>query len=329
MVRPLRLEHPGALWHVTSRGNEKQAIFVDEEDRQFFLRVLGRVARTRAWRIHAYVLMGNHYHLLLETPEPTLSVGMRDLNGFYTQVFNRRHERVGHLLQGRFKSILVERESHLLELVRYIVLNPVRARLVERAGDWPWSNYRSTAGLSAAPRWLDVSWTISQFGGGEGARKAYSQFVADALAARYVPWREVSGQVFLGGEDFLRRMQRLIHGKERLTDVPRAHRSPARPTLAEIVAATLRTLEVKPSELTKMKRSAARYAIALLAREDGLLRLSAVGPSLGVGASGASRLALEAKRRLRRDAGFRETVEQIRAKVRGSRPDTEVWSFKT
>ena len=166
MARPLRLEHAGALWHITSRGNERRAIFRDDDDRRLFLNVLAGAIRRFRWRLHAYVLMGNHYHLLVETPEPNLSRGMHRVNAVYTQRFNQRHERVGHLLQGRFKAILVEKERHLLELVRYVVLNPVRAGLVGNPGEWRWSNYRSTAGLVSPPRWLDVEWTVAQFGDG-------------------------------------------------------------------------------------------------------------------------------------------------------------------
>ena len=148
MSRPLRLEYPGAIWHVTSRGNERKAIFADDDDREKFLEILGQAVVWADWRLHAYVLMGNHYHLLVETPEPTLSRGMRQLNGVYTQHYNRRHKRSGHLFQGRFKGILTEKESHLSELIRYVVLNPVRAKLCANAKDWRWSSYRATAGMT-------------------------------------------------------------------------------------------------------------------------------------------------------------------------------------
>src|SRR5712692_7942277 len=158
MSRPLRLEHPGAVWHITSRGNDRQRIFSDDVDRECFVSLLGRTVDLFRWRLHAFVLMGNHYHLVLETPELTLSRGMRQLNGLYAQAFNRRHKRAGHLYQGRFKAILVEKDSHLLELVRYVVLNPVRAGLATSAKDWPWSSYRGTAGLARAPEWLQTAW---------------------------------------------------------------------------------------------------------------------------------------------------------------------------
>ena len=126
MARPLRLEFPGAIYHLTSRGNARHKVFFTDADRELFLNTLTRVVRRYDWVCHAYCLMANHYHLLVETPKANLSIGMRQLNGIYTQSFNRRHNRTGHLFQGRFKAILVERESHLLELCRYIVLNPTR-----------------------------------------------------------------------------------------------------------------------------------------------------------------------------------------------------------
>ena len=132
MARPLRIEYPGAVYHVTSRGNARKKIFLDDIDRDEFLATLGWVVERFGWGCHAYCLMDNHFHLLIETPKPNLSLGMRQLNGVYTQRFNRRHKRVGHLFQGRFKAILVERDSYLLELARYIVLNPVRIPIGDR-----------------------------------------------------------------------------------------------------------------------------------------------------------------------------------------------------
>jgi len=151
MARPIRLEFSGALYHVTARGNARQDIYVDDKDRRYFLETLSYCTKTYHWQCHAYCLMSNHYHLLIETGDANLSKGMRHLNGVYAQYFNTRHKRVGHLLQGRFKAILVEKESYLLELARYIVLNPVRARMLHSASGWPWSSYRPTAGLAEIP----------------------------------------------------------------------------------------------------------------------------------------------------------------------------------
>lgn len=143
MARPLRIEFEGAFYHVMAHGNARQDIFLDDAGRQRFIGNLGRVAQRFDWAVWAWCLMGNHYHLLTETRQPTLSTGMREVNGVYTQAFNRHHRRVGHVLQGRYKSILVDQDAYLLELARYIVLNPVRAGFVPSAGEFAWSSYRA------------------------------------------------------------------------------------------------------------------------------------------------------------------------------------------
>src|SRR3990172_3746573 len=164
MARPLRIVFPGAIYHVTSRGNARAAIFKEDADRELFLEVLQQVVERFNWLCHAYCLMDNHYHLMIETPDGNLTGGMRQLNGVYTQRFNRRHRRVGHVFQGRFRAILVDRDSYLLELCRYVVLNPVRARMVKRVRDYRWSSYRACAGIGKAPAFLTCDWLWSQFG---------------------------------------------------------------------------------------------------------------------------------------------------------------------
>ena len=148
---PPSVEFPGALYHVTSRGNERRPIFLGnaDTDRGTFLDTLAQTLERFNWICHAYCLMTNHHHTVAEIPDGNLSKGMRQLNGVYTQRVNRTHGRVGHLFQGRFKGILVEKESHLLELARYVVMNPVRAGMVATPEDWRWGSYRATAGLKA------------------------------------------------------------------------------------------------------------------------------------------------------------------------------------
>ena len=181
MARPLRLEFPGALYHVTSRGNAQQAIFLDDDDRTSFLEELIRTIQRFHWICYGYCLMDNHYHLILETPEANLSRGMRQLNGIYTQRHNHRHTRVGHVFQGRYKAILVERDSHLLELARYVVLNPVRAGLCATAEAHPWSSYCATAGLTDCPTWLAAERLLEHFGTHRAQTlPAYQQFVLEA-----------------------------------------------------------------------------------------------------------------------------------------------------
>jgi putative transposase len=150
VARPLHLEFPGALYHVTSRGDRREDIYLDANDRQAWLSVLDTVCRRFDWVVHAYCQMSNHYHLVVERPDGNLSRGMRQLNGLYTQAFNRGHGLVGHLFQGRYKAILVQKEGYLLALSRYVLLNPVRAHMVDDPADWPWSSYRTVIGRQAA-----------------------------------------------------------------------------------------------------------------------------------------------------------------------------------
>ena len=218
---------------MTARGNARQAIVLDDEDGAAFVGLLGRVVERYGLRLHAFCLMDNHYHLLVETPKANLAQAMRQLNGVATQAFNRRHRRVGHLLQGRYKAILVERESHLLELARYVVLNPVRAKACASPEEWRWSSYRATAGLEPAPSFLDVDWILAQFGQGRRrAQERYRAHVAEGLSA--APFGDLRGGVFLGGEDFVARHAPAM-AQER--EVPRAQRQPLRPSLAELFAA--------------------------------------------------------------------------------------------
>ena len=152
MSRPLRLEFAGALYHITARGNERKAIYADEADFEVFLEILDSVYLQHNWVIHAYCLMNNHYHLLLETPDANLSKGMRQLNSVFTQAMNKKHHRVGHLFQGRYKAILVDKNAYLLELSRYIVLNPLRACMVEKLDDWPSAYQQESATRDEAIR---------------------------------------------------------------------------------------------------------------------------------------------------------------------------------
>lgn len=230
MARPLRIEYPGAVYHLTTRGNARQLIFRDDADRARFLTTLSHVISRYAWRCHAYCLLGNHYHLLVETPTGNLARGMRQLNGIYTQAFNRRHGRVGHLFQGRYTAILVEKEAHLLELCRYVVLNPLRVKARHRVEDWRWSSYRATAGLAPVPAFLTVDWVLGHFGQTRRRAQArYRAFVRDGRGQ--CPWEALQGQIYLGSEEFIQRVRKEAKpGPE----VPRTQRQPIRPSLAEL-----------------------------------------------------------------------------------------------
>jgi REP-associated tyrosine transposase len=180
--RPLRLQVAGGVYHVTARGNRRQPVFLDPNDRRFHLWCLDRATERYRWRCDAYCQMTNHFHLLIRLTEPNLSRGMQWLNGLYAQVFNARHRFSGHLFQGRFHSTLVGEDGHVLELARYIVLNPVRAGICDHPLEWRWSSCRATLGLDESPVFLDHTWLLGQFAAGrEEGRRRYLRFVEDRL----------------------------------------------------------------------------------------------------------------------------------------------------
>lgn len=213
MARALRIEYAGALYHITSRGNKQENIYLSEADNGLFLEILSEVCVRCNWLCYAYCLMSNHYHLLIETPMGNISRGMQLLNGIYTQRFNRIHSRVGHVFQGRYKSILVEKENYLLELSRYIVINPVRAKMVAKVNDWVWSSYQNTIRQTLKQPWLSTDFILSLFSSDlPTAIKKYQAFVEDGLMVGS-PWKNLKKQIYLGSDFFVNSAQ-LIKKKD-------------------------------------------------------------------------------------------------------------------
>ena len=236
MTRPVRIEFEGALYHVTSRGDRREAIYEDDTDRVQFLAILGEVIETFNWVCHAYCQMTNHYHLVIETPDGNLSKGMRQLNGVYTQRSNRRHGRDGHLFQGRYKAILVDGDAYLLELTRYVVLNPVRAGMVALPGDWRWSSYLDMLGEREPPAWLATDGLLAQFSTRRReAVRRYVEFVARGIAEESI-WRDLSRQIYLGDDAFVKRMQARCEGLSNTVGVPRAQKRAPAPPLEELAS---------------------------------------------------------------------------------------------
>ncbi len=236
MARPLRIEFPGALYHVTARGDQRSAIYRDESDRYIWLEVLGLVCARFHFVVHAYCQMTNHYHLMVETVEGNLAEGMRQLNGIYSQRVNRRHDLVGHVFQGRYHAVLVQKEAHLLELSRYIVLNPLRGGIVNSVDHWHWSSHRFMLDPAGTPPWLDTAWLLGQFGGTrEDAAAAYRQFVASGKDARS-PLLRTQYQLILGDDAFASQHRGRQDGSA-FVAVSKAQRRIAAMTLPEYEAA--------------------------------------------------------------------------------------------
>lgn len=277
MTRPLRLEFAGALYHLTARGDRQESIFLDDSDRRRFLELLGKEIQQQGWLCYAYCLMDNHYHLLIETPQANLVRGMRRLNGVYTQWFNRRRKKPGHVFQGRYKSILVDKDNYLLELCRYIVLNPVRAEMVKAPGEWRWSSYRASVGASVVPKWLAVDAVISLF---SRRRSNYRKFVMEGIGQGTV-WEGLTGQIYLGEESFLERMQDMADGKP-VRGVAKVQRQPHMAKAPEILGRVAQEFGIPVERVLDRRHKEAYWLGVYLLRRVGNLTLAEVANRAGV-----------------------------------------------
>ena len=285
MARPLRIEFPGAVYHVTSRGDRREPIFVDDADRRALLDVLATgLERFDACAL-AWCFMGNHYHFVLQTRLPNLSLLMRHINGIYTQRFNQRHRKVGHLFQGRFKAVLVDRDSYLLEVCRYVELNPVRAKMVAAPGDWLWSSYAALTAQAPCPPWLDSAAVWGYLLGADAlscetestAAQAYADLVAAGKDVALWP-DHLRQQMYLGDEAIVLRMQALASDRAvGSKEIPKAQR------------ASPKTLQDWLAELSK--REEAIWA----AHRHSQLSMSHIARELGLSVSRVSRIIAQAE----------------------------------
>jgi len=237
-------------------------IFTDDRDRQCFLSVLSEVAERCRWLVYAYCLMPNHYHLLLEITDKNLSSGMRMLNGIYSQRFNKNHMRVGHLLQGRFKSIIVDKESYQLELCRYIVLNPVRAGIASTPEDWKWSSYRPMLGLAPRPGFLRIEPILALFSDSLiQARRLYARFVMGGIG-KEPPWENLQGGAYLGDDGFVRQVGDLLGRKRWHKEFVKPERFSDRPKLDVLLPhETPRPIDAKTIEAVCLARDTYAYSM--------------------------------------------------------------------
>ena len=285
MARPLRIEFPGAVYHVTSRGDRREPIFVDDEDRRALLAVLASGLERFDGCALAWCFMGNHYHFVLQTRQPNLSLLMRHVNGVYTQRFNQRHRKVGHLFQGRFKAVLVDRDSYLLEVCRYVELNPVRAGMVAAPGDWPWSSYAALTAQGPCPPWLDRAAVWGYLLGEDAATDALAQKASLAYADLVAAGKDVSlwpdhlrQQMYLGDEAFVLRMQALasdhaVSNKE----IPKAQRASPKalqdwlalmPSRDEAIVAAHRHSQLSMSQIARELGLSVSRVSRIIARTD-------------------------------------------------------------
>jgi putative transposase len=318
MGRPLRIEYPGALYHVTSRGNEKKSIFLDKVDRAKFLRILREYRSRHGIVIHAYVLMNNHYHLLLETPRGNLLRVMHGINSGYTGYFNRKYQRVGHLFQGRYRALLVEKDQYLLSLSRYIHLNPVRAGVASRPEKYPYSSYGGYIGTRVREDWVEYDGVLSQFGRSRRrAEENYWKYVNEADQENENPLQNLFGQTVLGEEAFIERVKDVCKGKALDSEVIARKEYTRYPSLREIVMKVATIFEVEEKRvLTGESKPARDVALYLTHRYSGLSN-SEIGKSFGgIHSSSVSQTVRRLQEKMRADKELAKVIQELESSVK-------------
>ena len=280
MGRPLRLEYPGALYHITARGNERREIFSDETDRRYFLEMLKEYHERFDLIIHSYVLMSNHYHLVIETPIGNIIKIMHGINSRYTGYYNRKYGRIGHLFQGRYKAILVDKESYLVVLSRYVHLNPVRAGMVDNPQDYQWSSYNGFILKSKAEDWIQYDWILGVFSkNGSVARKKYREYVN--IDIKESPLEKIYAGVILGTDKFIADIKDIL-GSGISREVVSCKLIKERFTPEDIIALTAKAFDENESILTtKNVRNVSRNAAIYLVKKHTHLENTAIGELFG------------------------------------------------
>jgi putative transposase len=313
MPRRLRLQYPGAIYHVMARGNGRQDIVRDDHDRRRLRDDLGRAAVRCRWRVYAFVIMSNHLHLVLKTPEPNLARGMQTFLSSYANAWARRHRFCGHVFRGRYRTELVEDETYLWTVTRYVHLNPVRARLVEHPAAWQWSSYPGFARRDRRLDWVGYDELLASWGGefgGSDPAGAYRRYVTAGLAEPPAsPWSEAHHGWALGSPEFLARLRDLVR-----EDPPRELRREARevrgvdlPRICEVVC---RAYGIEPTQLgSRGSRQEARAALANLARRHTAVTNAELAKLLGVSRADS------VPNLTRRFAGWLAEAEDVRGRL--------------
>ena len=317
MSRPLRVEYPGAYYHVMNRGTARQKIFVNDQDRQRFLDLLGQTSQMWGLKVYAYCLMGNHYHLLLETADAALSRAMRHIDGIYTQRFNRAHRRDGPLFRGRYRAILIEPEEYFMAVARYIHRNPVEAQVGVDMSRYRWSSHLGYLDKKRRPEWLNTDCLLSRFGKGHQRLKAYRRFMEGELEKELT---EFYGGKYLmpilGGKGFVERVKGKIEERVKRDEEVGEARRLFRPGMGQIISATARVYGKREEEFKKRRRGHGNEARAMamyLCRELGGHRLREIGAVLGLEKySSVSSACLSMKARVEREKRLARQAEEIK-----------------
>lgn len=326
MARPLRILFPDAYYHVTCRGNERKPIYRDDTDRRSFIGKLEVSCEIYDVRIHAYVLMANHFHLIVQTPAGNLPAFMRHFNISYTAAFNRRHDRVGHLYQGRYKAILIDQDSYLLELSRYVHVNPIRVRGYQREEyqkqitllkSYPWSSLSGYLSGQKTLPWVNYAAVLGYVG---GSRKRYGEFLAEGIRKGYdTPWEKLQGQVVLGEDDFVERVKKNVSSKSSKREQP-AMRHLARRDLKTIVHMVADYFRVPQDKLTGRRtghRDERAIALELMYRY-GAVSQARIGKLFALDYTAVSRERKRFRERTESNRRLRKQLREIEVSVLSS-----------
>lgn len=316
MGRPIRIEYPAALYHITSRGNERKKIFLEDGDRVKFLKILEDYHDRYGILIHCYTLMDNHYHLILETARGNLLKVMHGINSSYTGYFNRKYGRVGHLFQGRYKAILVEKDSYLLPLSRYVHLNSVRAGLIERPEHYRWSSYPGYIGREKETAWIEYAWILSQFRKDrKRAQRKYQEYTEEGWRAKEdTPFRNLYGQVVLGGEEFIGKIKGMLRGKRFPQEIVERKRFVEYPSPMEVLGVVSEAFGVNQEEILDRggrANTARKVAIYFCQRYTGLCN-EAIGELFGgIHYSTVSKITARLREEMLKDKELSKLVDHL------------------
>jgi REP element-mobilizing transposase RayT len=330
MSRPLRIEYNNAIYHITARGNERKNIFLDKKDFEKFLYYLNVVYERYKTIVYSFALLDNHYHLLIETPHANLSKMMRDLNGHYTIYFNKRHKRNGHLFQGRFKSILVDKDNYLLALSRYIHLNPVRAGITSKPENYSNSSMSYYMCKSGVPPWLNVDFVLEPFGDSfQEKRNAYRRFVNEGSEGLDSPFKNIYAQCILGSEGFVRKtVAKYLRKKNISSQVPKSKKLKYCKDLNDIARIVTEYYGIDKTMLSirKVRDNKGRKVFVYLARRFTDNNLNEIKSFLGdsVTEVAVSKLFSRTQDELGRNTDLRNDVEKIEKILIGNSPMYQV-----
>jgi REP element-mobilizing transposase RayT len=317
MARQLRVEFENAFYHVTSRGNQRDKIFYDAVDREKFLEILSRTKERYGFLLHGYALMDNHYHLLIETPKANLSQIMQNINTSYTVYVNRKYQRSGHLLQGRFKGIIVEKDRYLIALSRYIHLNPVRAKLVKGPADYPWTSYKSFLDRKAEDSLVDTGETLSYFSKRrKRAVRAYRKFVEVVEEKDESPFAAMEAGLLLGRGAFKAKILRRIGKMKVDEEIPQARRLRKRVSVDAVIKACQLFYGRNGKALVervrgKEERQVGIYLVKILSGEKG----KEIGRYFGIKGPAVSDAIKRIEGRLEKESQLRERIEFLKGKI--------------